>query len=141
MTIAKPDNLTVARAALRMAMSASREEEGSLKQAAWEEGVRTAAVDFGGEYYATIAKAIERALVASKREGVIRDTHLHLGAVAGATREAMVQLGSRATGLNVGGKIAVARGGEHLAVAVFAGVGLLHLDDVAVGLAHRAIPE
>lgn len=137
----KPDNLTVARAAIRMALSASREEEGELKHSLAGQGVRAVAVDFGGEFYATIARAVERALVAAKREGVIRDTHLHLGAVAGATREAMAQLGGRAMGLNVGGKIGVAKGGEHLAVAVFAGVGLLHLDDVALGLAHRAIPE
>ncbi|MFZ5768821.1 MAG: HutP family protein [Bacillota bacterium] len=137
----RPDNLTVARAAIRMALSISREEEAELKRTLSEHGIRTVAVDFGGEFYSTIPKAVERALVAAKREGVIRDTHLHLGAVAGATREAMVQMGTRAMGLNVGGKIAVAKGGEHLAVAVFAGVGLLHLDDVAVGLAHRAIPE
>ncbi|MEW6547458.1 MAG: HutP family protein [Bacillota bacterium] len=124
-----------------MALSISREEEAELKRTLSEHGIRTVAVDFGGEFYSTIPKAVERALVAAKREGVIRDTHLHLGAVAGATREAMVQMGTRAMGLNVGGKIAVAKGGEHLAVAVFAGVGLLHLDDVAVGLAHRAIPE
>lgn len=135
------DNLSVARAAVRMALSSSREEEGQLKRDLAQQGIRAVAVDFGGEFYPTVAKALERALVAAKREGVIRDTHLHLGAVAGAAREALSQLGSRALGLNVGGKIGVAKGGEHLAVAVFAGVGLLHLDDVGLGLAHRAVPE
>ncbi|HHY94563.1 MAG TPA: hut operon positive regulator HutP [Firmicutes bacterium] len=136
----KPDNLSVARAAIRLALSASREEELELKRVFGEEGIRAAAVDFGGEFYPSIAKAVERALVAAKREGVIRDTHLHLGAVAGATREAMAQLANRALGLNVGGKIGVAKGGEHLAVAVFSAVGLLHLDDVGLGLAHRSLP-
>lgn len=131
----------MSRAAARLALSASREEEAELKRAFAREGIRAVAVDFGGEFYPTIAKAIERAIVAAKREGVISDTHLHLGAVAGAAREAMSQLGSRALGLNVGGKIGVAKGGEHLAVAVFSAVGLLHLDDVGISLAHRAVPE
>jgi hypothetical protein len=40
--------------------------------------------------------------------------------------------------LFVGGKIGIARQGDHIGVAVFIGVGLLHLDDVAIGLGHRA---
>ncbi|MBC7336398.1 MAG: hut operon positive regulator HutP, partial [Clostridia bacterium] len=31
--------------------------------------------------------------------------------------------------------------GEHIAVAVFFGIGLLHLDEVAIGLGHRALPQ
>jgi hypothetical protein len=43
--------------------------------------------------------------------------------------------------LNIGGKIGIAHKGEHLSVAVFFGVGLLHLDEVAVGLGHRVAPR
>jgi len=47
----------------------------------------------------------------------------------------------KAIGLNIGGKVGIARAGEHLSVAAFFGVGLLHLDEVAVGLGHRAAPK
>jgi len=136
-----PGNQDVARAALRLCSTASREEEQALKLSLLDSGIHAVAVDFGGEFNGVIPKIVERAIVAAKREGVIREIHVHEGAVAGAAREAMSQIAPRATGFNVGGKIAVAHGGEHLAVAVFVGIGLLYLDDVAVGLAHRAIPS
>ena len=81
---------------------------------------------------------MERAVVAA-REGVIRDTHAEEGAVAGAAREAMGQIMTKALGLNVGGKIGIARYKDHVSVAVFFGIGLLHLDEVAIGLGHRAV--
>ena len=46
---------------------------------------------------------------------------------------------SKAIGLNVGGKIAIARHSDHVSVAMFFGIGLLHLNEVAIGLGHRAI--
>ncbi|KUO66367.1 MAG: HutP [Gracilibacter sp. BRH_c7a] len=135
------ESKTVALAALRMAMSESREEESALKQQFLIKGIKTVAVDYGGDYLASIKKLIERAIVASKREGVIKDTHGDEGAVAGATREALNQVMIKAAGLNIGGKIGIAHKGEHLSVAVFFGVGLLHLDEVAVGLGHRVAPR
>lgn len=135
------DNVTVARAALRLALSPTREAEQALKEELRREGVAGAAADIGGQFLASIPVVVERAIVAAKREGVIRDEHPHVGAVAGAAREALAQIAARATGFDVGGKIGVARCGEHLAVAVFFGVGLIHLDDVAVALAHRAVPR
>ncbi len=131
----------VASAALRMAMSESREEEIQLKESYAREGIRTAAADYGGEYISAIKKIVERAVVAAKREGVIKETHGDEGAVAGATREALTQIMPKALGLNIGGKIAIARWDEHLSVAIFFGVGLLHLDEVAIGLGHRAAPK
>lgn len=83
---------------------------------------------------------MERAVVAAKREGVIKDTHPDEGAIAGATREAVSQIMPKALGLNIGGKIGIARYGDHIGVAVFMGIGLLHLDEVAIGLGHRAVP-
>lgn len=131
----------VAEAALRMAMTESREEEVHLKEFFTKQGIKTVAVDYGGEYISAVRKIIERAVVAAKREGVILETHVDEGAVAGATREALSQIMPKAMGLNIGGKIGVARRSEHLSVAVFFGVGLLHLDEVAVGLGHRAAPR
>ena len=62
------------------------------------------------------------------------------GAVAGATHEALEQVVKKATGFNVGGKIGIARSGEHLCVAIYLGVGVLNLNEIAVGLAHRSLP-
>ena len=61
------------------------------------------------------------------------------GGVAGAAREALNQVTPKALGMSVGGKIGIARSGEHVAVAVFFNIGLGHLDEVCVGLGHRAI--
>ena len=135
------ENLDVARAALGLALSPTRTQEQSLKEELRQKGIAGAAADIGGQFLASIPTVIERAIVAAKREGVIRDEHPHVGAVAGAAREALAQILGRAAGLDVGGKIGVARSGEHLAVAVFFGVGLVHLDDVAVAVAHRAVAK
>lgn len=130
----------VASAAIKMALSASRQEEVALKKdllERWE--VKAVAVDYGGEYISSVGKIVERAVVAAKREGVIKDAHADEGAVAGAAREAITQIMPKALGLNVGGKIGVARHKDHVSVAIFMGIGLLHLDEVAIGLGHRAV--
>ncbi|MDD3409858.1 MAG: HutP family protein [Eubacteriales bacterium] len=129
----------VARAAIQMSMSSTRDEEVQWKGMLQMAGVRSAAADFGGEFVPSILKIVERTVVAARREGLIGEGHLEEGAVAGAAREALTQITPKALGMSVGGKIGVARCGEHVAVAVFFGVGLGHLDEVCVGLGHRAI--
>lgn len=133
------DSRTVARAAVMLAMSGSREEEAAFKADLAAEGILGAAADYGGEFVQSVMKIVERAVVAAKREGVIGDTHREEGAVAGAAREAVGQVSAKALGLSVGGKIGVARCGEHVAVAVFFAIGLVHLNEVCVGMGHRAI--
>lgn len=128
----------VARAAIMLAMSADREEETRLKAELATRGVVSAAADFGGEFVSSVMKIVERAVVAAKREGVIGDTHHAEGAVAGAAREAVSQVAGKAMGLSVGGKIGVARCGEHVAVAVFFAIGLVHLNEICIGMGHRA---
>lgn len=130
-----------ATAAIKMALSVSRAEEVMIKKALYDEqGIKAVAVDYGGEFISAVAKIVERAVVAAKREGVIKETHPDEGAVAGATREALAQIMPKALGLNVGGKIGVSRYQDHVSVAIFFGIGLLHLDEVAIGLGHRAVP-
>jgi len=130
----------VASAALKMALTSSRQEETQLKKTLLEEqGVRAVAVDYGGEFISSVGKIVERAVVAAKRENVIKDSHPDEGAVAGAAREAIAQIMPKALGLNVGGKIGIARLNDHVSVAIFMGIGLLHLDEVAIGLGHRAV--
>jgi hypothetical protein len=134
-----PGSKDVARAAIRLALSASREEERALKAQYAELDIKVAAVDFGGEFLASVMRIVECCVVAAKREGIIGETHHEEGAVAGATRESLSQITSKAIGLNVGGKIGIDRHGEHLVVGMFFGIGLLHLNEVAIGLGHRVI--
>ena len=129
----------VARAALELSMTTSREEEQRWRKQLMQDGVAAAAADFGGDFLPGIVRIVERAVVAAKREGVIGESHLEEGAVAGATREALNQVTPKALGMSVGGKIGIARCGEHVAVAVFFSIGLGHLDEVCVGLGHRAL--
>lgn len=132
---------TVAAAALRMVSSEDRAEEALIKEFLLKNDIKAAAIDFGGDFIASVNKVIERSILLAKREEIISDTHSEEGGVAGAAREAMSQIMQKALGLNIGGKIAVARSGEHIAVAVFFGVGMLNLNEVAVGLGHRAVVE
>ena len=120
----------VARAAIELSMTQSRDEEQRWRQTLREQGVIGAAADFGGDFLTGIVRIVERAVVAAKREQ---------GGVAGAAREALNQVTPKALGMSVGGKIGIARSGEHVAVAVFFNIGLGHLDEVCIGLGHRAI--
>jgi len=128
-----------ASAAVKIALTNSREEEYDLKEKFLAEQIHVAAADFGGEFISSVSKIIERTVVAAKREGIIGETHIEEGALAGAAREAISQITSKAIGLNVGGKIGIARLGDHIAVCCFFGIGLLHLNEIAIGLGHRAI--
>ena len=129
----------VARAAVELAMSATRDEETALKMQHQNKQIMSVACDYGGEFVHSVMKIVERAVVTAKREQVIAETHHEEGAIAGAAREALSQVTTKALGLNVGGKIGIARLGEHVAVAVFFGIGLVHLNEVCVGLGHRTV--
>ncbi len=55
---ALPGSRDVARAAIEMSMSRSREEEQLIKKTLAEELIATAAVDFGGEFVVSIMKIV-----------------------------------------------------------------------------------
>lgn len=129
----------VAQAAVRMAATSTREDENLLKSSLINSDIKVGAVDFGGDFVSSINKIIDRAVFMAKRDNIISDSHEEEGSVAGAAHEAVIQIMQKAMGMNIGGKIAVARSGQHVAVAVFFGIGMLHLNEVAVGLGHRAI--
>lgn len=133
------DSKLAASAAIRIALTATREEESELKAYLLEKNIRSAAADFGGEFISSVSKIIERCIVASQREGIIQSTHNEEGALAGAAREAISQIMSKAIGLNVGGKIGIARYDDHISVCMFFGIGLLHLNEISIGLGHRVI--
>ena len=137
----KITSIDVGRAALKIAVTASREEENAVKQQLAQQSIRATAVDFGGEFISSIVKIVERAVVAAQRQGIVPDNHIGAGPVAGAASAALEQVKAKATGFNVGGKIGIARYEEHLCVAIYMGVGVLNLNELGVGLAHRSIKE
>ena len=124
---------------MRIALTSDRAEEKQLQAEFAQGGIYTAAVDYGGEFINSVMKIVERAVVSSKRERLINESHAEEGAVAGATREALTQIMPKALGLNVGGKIGIARYKDHISVCIYFGIGLLHLNEVAIGLGHRVV--
>lgn len=129
----------VAAAAISIALTKGRSVEREYIEEKGKDGFVCSAVDYGGEFITNINKIVERAVVSAVREGVISSTHREEGAVIGATREAITQVMDKAIGLNVGGKIGIARYKEHLCVCIFFAIGMLHLNEVGIGLGHRVI--
>ena len=123
----------VARAAVLLALSETRDEERELKTEYAKKGIQTCAVDFGGEFAASVVTIIERSVVSAKREGLVGDSHAELGAVAGAAREAVSQIATKSIGYNVGGKVGIARHGQHIAVALYNSIG-------SVSYTHLTLP-
>lgn len=131
----------VGRAALRMALSETRTDENNLKEELAESEIRAVAVNFGGKFLEVLPKIYESAIIAAQRQHVISDTHVGDGSVLGAVESAIDQIKLKAIGMNVGGKIGIARWKEHLCVAVYVGVGVLRFNEVAVGMAHRVLRD
>ena len=129
----------VCKAAIEIAMTDTRDEEARLKVKNLERGIRSVAIDFGSDFQSAVPKILERAVVAAKRENVIGTTHAEEGAVAGAAHEAVEQIIDKCVGLNLGGKIGIARDNSHVSVCVFFAIGLLNLNDMAIGMGHRAV--
>ncbi|MDR2088888.1 MAG: HutP family protein [Clostridiales Family XIII bacterium] len=135
------DSVDVAKAAIRLAVTGSRQSEEQMIEMLREKGIKGAAMDIGGDMIHSIHIIIERAITISRRNGVTKENHVQDGAIAGATREAISQISQKSLGLNGGGKIAICRHKEHLSVCIFVSIGLLYLNDVVIGLGHRALPS
>ena len=78
------ESIEVGRAALRMALTATRSEETNMKGLLKLQGIHSAAVDFGGDFLKSISEIMKRAVVAAQRQGLVEDNHIGAGAVAGA---------------------------------------------------------
>lgn len=135
------DSVDVARAAISLAITPSRAEEEKEIVRLREKGIKGVAVDIGGDIINATHIIIERAIIASRKAGLIREEHAQDGAVAGAAREAQAQVIAKATGLNGGGKIAVCRSGEHISVCIFMSIGMMYLNEVVMGLGHRTLAD
>jgi len=129
----------VARAALSISLTKDKSDETSVKMTFRRSGIMTASFNIAGDFIPSLQTWIEQTLALAKSEGIICGSFVDAGALVGAAREALAQVMPKAVGVNVGGKIGLAYCNENLAVAVFLGIGLLHLNDVAVGLGHRAV--
>ena len=124
-----------------MALTENRKEEYALRDELKEQDIQAVAVNFGGRFLDILPKIYESAIVAAQRQKVISDTHVGDGSVLGAVESAIDQVKIKALGMNVGGKLGIARWKEHLCVAIYIGVGVLHFNEVAVGMAHRALRD
>ncbi len=131
-------SLDIPKEAVKMALT-SREDEKILIKEIEAQGGKAAAVDIGGNISTSSPKILERALVASKRVGLITDNYAEEGAVIGATRDALKQILERSSNLNVGGKIGLVRLNEDIAVCIYVSIGLLHLNEFAIGIGHRTL--
>lgn len=133
-------SIDVGRAALRLAITETRDKEKEMRAELLKKGIKSAAVDFGGQFVSSISKILEHVAIAAEREGIVTDSHVGKGAVVGATHQALEQLNMKCMGLNVGGKVGIARHNEHLSVAIYLGVGVIYLNEIAVAVAHRSLP-
>ncbi|MDR1954260.1 MAG: HutP family protein [Clostridiales Family XIII bacterium] len=134
------DSVDVAKAAVQLAITPNRPSEERYIAKLAEQDILGVAIDVGGDIVNSVHIVIERAILASRKTGLTRENHVQDGAIAGAAREAITQIASKAMGLNGGGKIAVCRHQEHLSVCIFMSIGLLHLNEVVIGLGHRSLP-
>ncbi len=129
----------VCKAAIEIALTDTRDDEKMCKDRHAQKGIRSVAIDFGSDFNSAVSKILERAVVAAKRENVIGTSHAEEGAVAGAAHEALQQIMNKCVGLNLGGKIGIARYNSHISVCIFFAIGLLNLNDIAIGMGHRAV--
>lgn len=72
----KLTSIEIGRAALRIAVTENRTEEQRIKEQLAARGIRSTAVDFGGEFMPSIVKIVERAVVAAQRQGIVTETHV-----------------------------------------------------------------
>ena len=83
------DSVDVAKAAIRLAVTGSRQSEEQMIEMLREKGIRSAAMDIGGDMINSIHIIIERAITISSKNGVTKENHVQDGAIAGAAREAI----------------------------------------------------
>lgn len=135
------DSTDVAKAAIKLAITSSRSVEEQMIKKLEEKDIHGIAIDVGGNIIDTIHVVIERAILASRKNGITKECHVQDGAIAGAAKDAIMQIAVKSAGLNGGGKIGICRHKEHLSVCIFMSIGLLHLNEVVIGLGHRSIPS
>ena len=86
-----------------------------------------------------IAKASVIMAMSSREEEIeLKEKYIKQGIKTAAVD--IAQIMDKAVGFNVGGKIGIARCKEHLSVCIFLTIGMFRLDEVVIGLGHRAVP-
>jgi hut operon positive regulator len=131
---------TVGRIAMLLALTQTAEEETDLKQKFMDEGYLCAVTGMGGNAKDIKQKINNAVIGASLNNGVIRKTSEEVHAVIHATLEAKEgMMLSAPTGANIAVKIAIARNGNWLAVAIY-GSSAMHTitnhERVGLGVMH-----
>jgi len=134
----KEKSYEISKIAIQMVLT-TREEEKMLKEKYKKLGILTAAVNIGGKMPDITIKIIENSIVSAIKNGLVEDNRSHNGIIVGAVRDALSQVSNKTNGFNVGGKISLVRIGDDISVAVLLNIGILHLNEVAIAMAHRVI--
>ncbi|RUA08509.1 MAG: hut operon positive regulator HutP [Fusobacteria bacterium] len=134
----KEKSYEISKIAIQMVLT-TREEEKVLKEKYKKLGILTAAVNIGGKMPDITIKIIENSIVSAIKNGLVEDNRSHNGIIVGAVRDALSQVSNKTNGFNVGGKISLVRIGDDISVAVLLNIGILHLNEVAIAMAHRVI--
>jgi len=134
----KEKSYEISKIAIQMVLT-TREEEKILKEKYKKLGILTAAVNIGGKMPDITIKIIENSIVSAIKNGLVEDNRSHNGIIVGAVRDALSQVSNKTNGFNVGGKISLVRIGDDISVAVLLNIGILHLNEVAIAMAHRVI--
>ena len=92
-------SLDVAKAAVKVSMTSSRSEEEQLVQQLKTQGIHATAVDIGGNLIQSIPKIIERAIIASRKTHITKESFVLDGAVAGAAHRRHSRIGNKRAGL------------------------------------------
>ena len=84
------NSIAIGRAALRLAITESREAEQELRKQLHEQGIRSVAVDFGGQFVPSIPTIIEHAVVAAPRQRPLAEQYNGASAAIGALQVVLV---------------------------------------------------
>lgn len=134
------NTVDIVRAAITIAITEDKMSEDMEISKLKKQGIKVVALEIKGNFRDTTHIIIEKAIVASRENGLTEETHVEESAIAGAAREAIMHVAEKSSGLHGNGKLAICRYKEHLSVCIFMCIGLLNLNEVAIGLGHRAVP-
>ena len=135
----KLTSIEIGRAALRIAVTENRTEEQRIKEQLAAKGIRSTAVDFGGEFMPSVVKNCGARRCCGAASGHCYGNPCWRGRCCRSCPRCFGAACDEGGRLNVGGKIGIARSGEHLCVAIYMAVGVLNLDELCVALGHRSL--
>jgi len=134
------NTVDIVRAAIALAITPDKTSEDMEIDKLKKQGIKVIVIDVTGNFRDSTHIIIEKAIIASRENGLTEETHVEESAIAGAAREAIMHIATKSSGVHGNGKMAICRYKENLSVCIFMCIGLLNLNEVAIGLGHRAVP-